>query len=146
MGLFDLLRAAVQPAIGARAGYLEGQDVGRERARKDRIEDEELALKKEQQQAAAAEARARAHYYDEYANQRADGSTAVQWVIDADGNFVPMPRALPRNRSGISAAGATDSSSDDTGAPAFDPTMSTQDFQRALTGGSVAPARDQGKS
>ena len=139
MGLFDLLRAAVQPAIGARAGYLEGQDVGRERARKDRIEDEELALKKEQQQAAAAEARARGRYYDAYAEQRAEGDIPVVYRQIGE-DIVPLPSRLPRRgRSGIT-------SDDAAGRTAFDPTITTQDFERGLTGGSVAPVRQQGQS
>jgi hypothetical protein len=125
MGLLDMIssviRDATPGAIAARTGYLQGQE--------QKTNDEE---RRALQQAQLEETRARGRYYDSNAT-----GEPVQWVVDENGNRVPLPKRI-RNDLGASTGASSPMNASTTAIPSFDPTPSARGIDRALQGGSIA--------
>jgi hypothetical protein len=96
MGLLDFLRAAIAPTADARAGYLQGEEVKRERERQQQLAQVQLNRQSILDQIKASLDASRAHYYDSRAAGQGQKPIYDQTVGD-DGTVYLRNRNNPQD-------------------------------------------------
>src|SRR5438874_678727 len=95
MGLLDFLRAAIQPAAEARAGYLQGEEVKRERERQQQLAGIQLQRQSILDQIRASVDASRAKYYDARAATQGTKPPTYDHEIGEDGTLYLRNRNDP---------------------------------------------------